>query len=86
MKISGSFLTMLIIALLGFTHFLGGPYVFFQVIFWIMLLPFFFGIIFLFFLLLKTKKILRKNININTEHTYSSNQETLHVEAVIQED
>jgi len=86
MKISGSFLTMLLIALLGFTHFLGGPYVFFQVIFWLALLPFFFGMLFLLLVLLKTRKFFRKNININTEHSYSPNQETIHVEAVIQED
>jgi len=78
MKISGSFLTMLIIWLLGFTHFLGGPYLFFRVIFWIALLPFFIAIFFLILMILKVKKISKINIE-------SQNQETLHVEATIKE-
>ena len=78
MKISGSFLTMVIIWALGFTHFLGGPYLFFKVIFWLALLPFFIAIFFLIFMMLKVKKISK----INTENR---SQETLHVEAVIKE-
>jgi len=80
MKISGSFITMLIIWLLGFTHFLGGPFLFFRIIFWIALLPFFFAIFFLLLMLLKTRKFLKNNIK-----TQNQNQETIHVEAVIKE-
>ena len=78
MKISGSFLMMLIIWILGFTHFLGGPYLFFKVIFWIALLPFFIFAFLFILMLLKAKKISK----INTE---PQNQETLHVEVTIKE-
>ena len=83
MRISGSFLMMLLIWALGFTHFLGGPYLFFKVIFWIGMLPFLITI-FLFLLVgLKTRKFFKKH----TEETplYSQNQETIHVEAEIKE-
>ena len=84
MKISGSFITMLIIWILGFTHFLGGPYLFFKIIFWIALLPFFIAIFFIILMFLKTRKFFRTT----TEATplYGQNQETLHVEAVIKEE
>ena len=78
MKISGSFLTMLLIWILGFTHVFGGPYLFFKVIFWIALLPFFISILVLILMLFKVKKISR----INTEQ---QNQETLHVEVEVKE-
>jgi len=79
MKISGSFITMVIIWLLGFTHFFGGPYLFFKVIFWLALLPFFIAIFFLFVLLFKTKKFFKKAQKVNQEG------EVLHVEATIKE-
>lgn len=79
MKISGSFLTMLLIWILGFTHFLGGPYLFFRVIFWIGILPF---LIFAFLFILMIFKA-RKISKIDTE---SQSQETIHVEATIKEE
>jgi len=78
MKISGSFFTMLIIWLLGFTHFLGGPYGFFKFIFWLALLPFFIVIFVFILMLFKVKKI-------SQIHTQSQDQETIHVEAEIRE-
>ena len=80
MKISGSFLTMLIIWLLAFTNFLGGPYLFFKIIFWLALLPFFIAIFLLILMFLKTKKLF-KDIN----KIQSQNQETIYVEAEIKE-
>ncbi len=71
---------MLIIWALGFTHFLGGPYLLFKAIFWIALLPFFIAIFFLILMLLKTRKLF-KDIN----KTQSQNGETIHVEAEIKE-
>ena len=84
MKISGSFITMVIIWALGFTHFLGGPYLFFRVIFWIALLPFFVSALLLLLIFFKTRKFFKTT----TEATppYGENQETLHVEAVIKEE
>ena len=79
MKISGSFLTMLLIWILGFTHFLGGPFLFFRVIFWIGILPFLITIFMFILMFLKTRKILK-----NTENEV--NRETLHVEATIKEE
>ena len=70
---------MLFIFLLGFTHFLGGPYFFFRFIFWVALLPFFISIFVLFLLLFKTRKFFKKNIQ-------SQNQETIHIEAEIKEE
>jgi hypothetical protein len=79
MKISGSFLLMLCIWILGFTHFLGGPYVFFKVIFWIGMLPFLITVFLLLLVGLKTRKFFRKARNIN------SDQSTIHVDAEIKE-
>ncbi|HNW71712.1 MAG TPA: hypothetical protein PKZ36_00110 [Candidatus Paceibacterota bacterium] len=79
MRISGSFIAMVIVWALGFTHFLGGPYILFKIFFWIALLPFFITIIVLIFMLLKAKKI--TNIN----KTENSKNETIHVEATIKE-
>lgn len=76
MKISGSFLAMLLIWLLGFTHFLGGPFIFFKVIFWIILLPYIITTFFLILMILKTKKFIKRVGK-------SQNQETLHVESEV---
>ena len=78
MKISGSFLTMLLIWILGFTHFLGGPYLFFKIIFWLALLPFFIAILVFILMLFKVKKISQIN-------THSQNQETIHVDVEVRE-
>lgn len=79
MRISGSFLTMLLVWALGFTHFLGGPYVLFKVIFWIALLPFFIAIFFFILMMLKAKNIFRTKTNNPT----LENRETIHVDAKI---
>jgi len=78
MKISGSFVMMLIVWLLGFTHFFGGPYVLFKIIFWIALLPYIIATTILLWMFLKAKKIFKT-------HQTNNNQETLHVEATIKE-
>ena len=78
MKISGSFFTMLIIWLLGFTHFLSGPYLLFRAIFWLALLPFFIAIFFLLIMFFKTRKLF-KDLN----NTQSQNQEIIYVDAEI---
>jgi len=78
MKISGSFLTMLLIWILGFTHVLGGPYLFFKIIFWLALLPFFIAILVFILMLFKVKKISQIN-------TQSQNQETIHVDVEVRE-
>ncbi|MFA6325010.1 MAG: hypothetical protein WCX46_02165 [Candidatus Paceibacterota bacterium] len=92
MKISGSFISMLIIWLLGFTHFLGGPYILFKFIFWIALLPFFIAILFLIFMLFKAKKIFsnkgRSAFSRSTEENpspFEGEQEAIHIEAEIKE-
>jgi hypothetical protein len=79
MKISGSFITMLIIWALGFTHFLGGPYFLFKFIFWIALLPFFISVFVMILMILKNRRLI-KNSRKN-----SINQEAIHVEAEIKE-
>jgi hypothetical protein len=81
MKISGSFITMLIIWALGFTHFLGGPYIFFKVIFWLALLPFFIAIFMLILVAFKARKIFKTT----TEETPPYGQETIHVEVEVKE-
>lgn len=78
MKISGSFITMLIIWALGFTHFLGGPYLFFKAIFWIALLPYIIATTILLWILLKAKRFFKT-------HQTNNDQETLHVESTIKE-
>jgi hypothetical protein len=78
MKISGSFLTMLLFWILGFTHVLGGPYLFFKIIFWLALLPFFIAIFVFILMLFKVKKISQIN-------TQSQNQETIHVDVEVRE-
>lgn len=79
MRISKSFLAMFIVWLLGFTHFLGGPYSFFRFIFWVALLPVIISGFLIMLLFFKTKKNLRKNTD------QDQKQETLHVDAVIKE-
>ena len=79
MKISSSFITMLIIWLLGFTHFLGGPYVLFKFIFWLALLPFFIAIFFLVLMIFKTRKLMKFS------KIKQQKQETIHVEAEVKE-
>jgi uncharacterized membrane protein len=79
MKISKSFIAVFILAILGYTHFLGGPYLFFKIIFWIAIFPFVFSTFLLLLVFFKTKKILHTNTQ-NTEK-----RETLHVDAIIKE-
>ena len=71
---------MVVIWALGFTHFLGGPYLFFKVIFWLALLPFFFSVFFILLVFIKTRKFLK-----NTK-TVKNEGEILHVEATIKEE
>ena len=75
---------MLLIWFLGFTHFLGGPFLFFRVIFWIALLPFFISAFVILLVFLKTRKFFRTTTE--AKPPYGKNQETLHVEAVIKEE
>lgn len=81
MKISGSFITMLLIWALGFTHFLGGPFILFKIVFWIALLPYIITTIFFILLLLKARKIFSFKQTTNRE----AKKETIHVEATIKE-
>lgn len=78
MRISGSFITMLIVFALGFTHFLGGPYLFFKVIFWLAILPFLISAFVMILVFLKARKLFKNK-------DQSQNQETIHVEAEIRE-
>ena len=78
MRISGSFLTMLIIWLLGFTHFFGGPFLLFRIIFWVALLPFFIAVFFILLIFMKTKRLFR-------DTKKSQNSETIHVDAEVKE-
>ena len=82
MKISGSFLTMLLIWILGFTHVLGGPYVLFKIIFWVMLLPYIIMTLFFVLLIFKAGKIMSFGGRSNKIDQGSS---TIHVEATIKE-
>jgi uncharacterized membrane protein len=79
MKITKSFWIMFLIWVLGYTHFLGGPYVFFKVIFLIAIFPFIFSAFLFILLLLKTRK------TFNRSSTQDKEQETIHVDAVIKE-
>ena len=77
---------MLIIWLLGFTHFLGGPYILFKFIFWIALFPFFIAILFFIIVLLKAKKFFStKSGRADVNHTHHGGEETIHIEAEIKE-
>jgi hypothetical protein len=80
MKISGSFLAMLFIWILGFTSFLGGPFFLFKILFWILLLPYI--ILTLVFLLMIFK--IRKFSTFNTK-TRLKKDEAIEVEATIKE-
>ena len=71
---------MVVIWLLGFTHFLGGPYLFFKVIFWLALLPFFFSVFFILLVFIKTRKFFRNIKKVENQ------EEVLHVEATIKEE
>jgi len=70
---------MLFIWILGFTRLLGGPYLFFKIIFWIALFPLLFTLFFLILIFLKTKK------NFMVNRTDNRDQTTIHVEAKIKE-
>lgn len=83
MKISGSFLTMLLIWILGFTHVLGGPYLLFKIIFWIALLPYIIATFVFILLLLKARKVF--TFKQKTTHK-KAGQTTIHVDATIKEE
>ena len=87
MKISGSFLTMVLIWALGFTHIFGGPYFLFKVIFWIAILPYLISALVLLFVFFKAKKFLNTNHEGNSSVDPIDNNihETIHVEATIKE-
>lgn len=78
---------MLFIWALGYTHFLGGPYFFFKVIFWIAILPALISITLLLLVLFKAKSLLKKSFKGQSSVNYTENnsQETIHVEATIKE-
>lgn len=78
---------MLFIWALGYTHFLGGPYFFFKVIFWISILPVLISISLLLLVLFKAKNVLKKSFKGQSSANYTENnsQETIHVEATIKE-
>ncbi|MCX6758025.1 MAG: hypothetical protein NTZ44_04055 [Candidatus Nomurabacteria bacterium] len=80
MKISRSTLIMILIWVLGFTQFFGGPYILFRIIFWIILLPYIISAILLLFVFFKAKKIIN-----NTTSSQTNSSETIHVEATIKE-
>ena len=82
MKISGSFLTMLLLLILGFTHVLGGPYMLFKIIFWIALLPYIIATLFFILIIFKAGKIVSFGDRPNKIDQGSS---TIHVEATIKE-
>jgi cytosine/uracil/thiamine/allantoin permease len=87
MKISGSFLTMVLIWALGFTHIFGGPYFLFKVIFWIALLPYIVSALLLLFVFFKAKNILKTTYEGQSSVNSLDNNvhETIHVEATIKE-
>ena len=72
---------MLIVWALAFTHFLGGPYILFKIIFWIALLPYIIATVFFIWMLLKARKLIQFSKKVNQ----SENTETIHVEATIKE-
>ncbi len=88
---------MLLIWALGFTHFLGGPYLFFKVIFFIAILPFVIAGIVSLIIFLKFKAIMGTANNVSRKGFWiynkfvksdtpsSSSSETIHVEATIKE-
>ena len=51
------------VGVFGFTSWLGGPYKFFQVLFWILFIPFVVCEIFLISIFLKIKKLLKRNFD-----------------------
>lgn len=81
MKISGSFILMLIVWALAFTHFLGGPYILFKIIFWVALLPYIIATVFFIWMISKTRKF----IKFGSKKNKSKDNETIHVEATVKE-
>ncbi len=78
-------LIFVLFILLGFTEFLGGPYLFFRILFWISILPFLLGILFLVFAFLKIKSSIK---NIKEEVNDSKEKDTddmIHVDVKIKE-
>lgn len=65
------FIFILLFGILGFSSWLGGPYGFFKVLFWILFIPFMFIEIFLISIFLKIKKVLKHNLNRATLHIKS---------------
>ena len=51
------------VGVFGFTSWLGGPYVFFKVLFWVLFIPFALCEIFLISIFLKIKKVLKRNLD-----------------------
>src|SRR3989338_2333690 len=51
------------VGVFGFTSWLGGPYVFFKILFWILFIPFALCEIFLISIFRKIKKILKRNFD-----------------------
>ncbi len=78
---------MLLVWALGFTHFLGGPYLLFKVIFWIVILPYLVTGLILLIVFFKAKNILKtthkRQSSVNSSG--STSHETIHVEATIKE-
>src|SRR3989338_7171609 len=64
--IVGSLIGIFVLAgvgVFGFTSWLGGPYKFFQVLFWILFIPFVLIEIFLISIFRKIKKVLKRNLD-----------------------
>lgn len=78
---------MLFVWALGFTNFLGGPYLLFKVIFWISILPYLITGLILLVVFFKAKNILKTTYKgqPSANSSGSTVHETIHVEATIKE-
>jgi len=79
---------VLLFLLLGFTEFLGGPYLFFKILFWLSIFPFLFGLFLLLLAFFKIKSTIKNVNNVfeeNVTDKEKNNTETIHVDVKIKE-
>ena len=87
-KISGNFLLLLVLFFLGFTHFLGGPYVLAKIFFFLMLFGTFIFSIIVIILSIFAGKFISKGFSIfryRKINEKAKNEETIKVDAKVVE-
>ena len=82
-KISGNFLSLIILFFLGYTHFLGGPYGLAKFFFILILIGTFGFYFFMYGIALFAKKMLGRSINFGHKQNTPKDNETIKVDAKI---